>query len=104
MIPYPHINPDLFTIGPLHVRWYGVMYVAGFLGSYFLIKLQEKAKPVGLSPRLVRDLMFYLASGLLPEPGWDTFFSISTRTWRILFAIRLKSSRSGMEACLFTAA
>jgi len=65
MIPYPHINPDLFTIGALHIRWYGVMYVAGFLGSYFLIKLPEKAKPVGLSPRVVQDLMFYLAIGLI---------------------------------------
>lgn len=65
MIPYPHINPDLFTIGPLHVRWYGVMYVAGFLASYFLIKVQEKARPIGLSPRLVQDLMFYLAIGLI---------------------------------------
>jgi phosphatidylglycerol---prolipoprotein diacylglyceryl transferase len=65
MIPYPHINPDLFRIGSFHVRWYGVMYVAGFLASYFLIKVQEKAKPIGLSPRLVQDLMFYLAVGLI---------------------------------------
>ena len=65
MIPYPHINPDLFRIGPLHVRWYGLMYVAGFLAPYFLIKAQEKARPVGLAPRLVQDLLFYLAIGLV---------------------------------------
>ena len=65
MIPYPHINPDLFRIGPLHVRWYGLMYVLGFLASYFLIKHQEKSKPLGLSPRMVQDLMFYLAIGLV---------------------------------------
>ncbi|MBP1738672.1 MAG: prolipoprotein diacylglyceryl transferase [Deltaproteobacteria bacterium] len=65
MIPYPHINPDLFTIGSFRVRWYGVMYVAGFLASYFVIKGQEKARPIGLSPRLVQDLMFHLAIGLI---------------------------------------
>ncbi len=60
MIPYPHIDPDLFRIGPVHVRWYGLMYVAGFL-----IKGQEKSRPIGLSPRLVQDLIFYLAVGLV---------------------------------------
>ena len=65
MIPYPHINPDIFKIGPLQVRWYGLMYVLGFLASYFLIKRQEKSSPIGLSPRLVQDLIFYLAIGLV---------------------------------------
>ena len=65
MIPYPNINPDLFRIGPVHVRWYGLMYALGFLASYLLIKHQEKSKPVGLSLRKIQDLMFYLAIGLL---------------------------------------
>jgi phosphatidylglycerol:prolipoprotein diacylglycerol transferase len=65
MIPYPHINPDLFRIGPFHVRWYGLMYVLGFLTSYFLIKHQEKTRPIGLSASLIQDLLFYLAIGLL---------------------------------------
>jgi phosphatidylglycerol:prolipoprotein diacylglycerol transferase len=65
MIPYPHINPDLFRIGPLHVRWYGLMYALGFLASYLLIKHQEKSKPVGLSLRKIQDLMFHLAIGLV---------------------------------------
>jgi phosphatidylglycerol---prolipoprotein diacylglyceryl transferase len=65
MIPYPNINPDLFRIGPVHVRWYGLMYALGFLASYLLIKHQEKTKPVGLSPRRLQDLMFYLAIGLV---------------------------------------
>jgi phosphatidylglycerol:prolipoprotein diacylglycerol transferase len=65
MLPYPNIDPDLFRVGPLHIRWYGLMYVLGFLASYFLIKYQEKSKPVGLSPRLLQNLMFYLAIGLV---------------------------------------
>jgi len=65
MIPYPNINPDLFRIGPVHVRWYGLMYALGFLASYFLIKHQEKSRPIGLSRTNIQDLMFYLAIGLL---------------------------------------
>ena len=30
MIPYPHIPPEIFRIGPFAVRWYGMMYVLGF--------------------------------------------------------------------------
>ena len=41
------------------------MYVLGFLTSYFLIKHQEKTRPIGLSPGLIQDLLFYLAIGLL---------------------------------------
>ncbi|MBN2059818.1 MAG: prolipoprotein diacylglyceryl transferase [Deltaproteobacteria bacterium] len=38
MIPYPNISPDIFRIGPFHLRWYGMMYVIAFLAAYFLIK------------------------------------------------------------------
>ncbi len=65
MIPYPNINPDLFSIGPIHVRWYGVMYVLGFLAAYFLIQKQERAKQMGLVGTAAQDLIFYLAIGLI---------------------------------------
>ncbi|MGE4559844.1 MAG: prolipoprotein diacylglyceryl transferase [Desulfobulbus sp.] len=42
MLAYPHINPILFSIGPLHIRWYGLMYVIGFAASYWLVLLQAK--------------------------------------------------------------
>jgi phosphatidylglycerol:prolipoprotein diacylglycerol transferase len=37
---YPEINPIIFSLGPLHVRWYGLMYVLGFLASYYLVRRQ----------------------------------------------------------------
>ncbi|NTV43171.1 MAG: prolipoprotein diacylglyceryl transferase, partial [Syntrophobacteraceae bacterium] len=65
MIPYPNINPDLITIGPLRIRWYGVMYVLGFVASYFLIQRQERSRQIGLVGPVVQDLIFYLALGLI---------------------------------------
>lgn len=41
------------------------MYVLGFLAAYFLIKQQEKRRPIGLSPRLAQDLIFYLGVGMV---------------------------------------
>ena len=40
MIPFPSIDPVIFSLGPLHVRWYGLMYVLGFSASYLLAKKQ----------------------------------------------------------------
>ena len=40
MLPYPDINPVIIHLGPLQVRWYGLMYVIGFTASYFLVKKQ----------------------------------------------------------------
>jgi phosphatidylglycerol:prolipoprotein diacylglycerol transferase len=40
MLPYPDIDPVLLQIGPLQVRWYGLMYVLGFTASYLLVKQQ----------------------------------------------------------------
>ena len=37
---FPEIDPVIFQIGPLAVRWYGLMYVLGFLASYFLVRRQ----------------------------------------------------------------
>jgi len=37
---FPEIDPIIFSLGPLHVRWYGLMYVLGFLASYYLVRSQ----------------------------------------------------------------
>lgn len=37
---FPNIDPILLSIGPLHVRWYGLMYVLGFMASYLLVRRQ----------------------------------------------------------------
>jgi len=65
LIPYPRINPDLISIGPLRIRWYGVMYVLGFVSAYFLISRQKRSQQLGLTGAAAQDLIFYLAVGLI---------------------------------------
>ncbi len=36
MLTYPQISPVAFSIGPLAVRWYGLMYVFGFICAWLL--------------------------------------------------------------------
>lgn len=42
MITYPEIDPVIFSIGPLAVRWYGLMYVIGFIAAYALVSYQAR--------------------------------------------------------------
>ena len=42
MPPYPHIDPVIIAIGPLKVRWYGLMYIAGFIAAHLLVRYQAK--------------------------------------------------------------
>ena len=46
-IPYPNISPVFLELGPLQFRWYGLMYLIGLAGAYFLIKRRVES---GASP------------------------------------------------------
>ena len=39
---FPDIDPVIFSLGPLHIRWYGLMYILGFAATYVLVRKQIK--------------------------------------------------------------
>ena len=43
MLPFPDIDPVLLHLGPLKIRWYGLMYVLGFIACFQLVKFQLKS-------------------------------------------------------------
>lgn len=65
VIAYPQIGPDLIALGPIHIRWYGIMYIVGFLAGYFLIQKQERSRQIGLVGTMAQDFIFYLAVGVI---------------------------------------
>lgn len=65
MIPYPPVSPDLVRVGPLRVRWYGAMYLLGFLvGRQILVRLARKMF-LRLSPEMIDDFLVALFLGML---------------------------------------
>ncbi len=69
MLVHPNFDPIAFSIGPLHVRWYGLMYLLGFACFLVLGRLRLN-KPMfrdqsGLKPADVEDLLFYGAVGVV---------------------------------------
>jgi len=65
MLTYPEIDPVIFAIGPLKIRWYGLMYVVGFLLGWWLAKRRCKRADSPISPAQVDDLVFYVMIGVI---------------------------------------
>jgi len=38
VLPFPVINPILFQLGPLAIRWYALAYVVGLVLGWWLIR------------------------------------------------------------------
>ena len=79
MIPYPSVNPDIVHIGPLTIRWYGVMYLIGFAASYLLVKEQIKKRGLPLSSDFLESLYTYIILGLVigARLGYVLFYDLS---------------------------
>ena len=81
MLTYPHIDPIAFSLGPLSVRWYGLMYLAGFVAFVALGRLRIAHRPdLKWTAKDIDDLLFYgvigvviggrLGQVLFYEPGY----------------------------------
>ncbi|MBC7190546.1 prolipoprotein diacylglyceryl transferase, partial [Candidatus Aerophobetes bacterium] len=79
MLPYPNINPEILKIGPLSIRWYGLMYLIGFLCSYLIVKSEIKRKGLKVEKDFLENLYFYLILGLLigARIGYVLFYNLS---------------------------
>ena len=65
-MPYFHdINPIAFSIGPLAVHWYGIMYLGGFLGAWILGNRRRLAGRLPASHEAFSDLAFYVMLGVI---------------------------------------
>ncbi len=60
---YPQIDPIALSIGPLHIHWYGLMYLFGFL-FVWLLGLYRVNKTDWTRQQL-EDLLFYGAVGVI---------------------------------------
>ena len=92
---HPQFNPIAFSVGPLSVHWYGLMYLVGFAFFYLLGRIREKEKWRGMSGEdALEDLLFYGILGCWAAE-LDTASFISRPT---LSSTRSKSSRYGRAA------
>lgn len=71
VLPFPNIDPVVFSLGPLAVHWYGVGYVAGILfGWWYSKRLLANPKlwrdgKAPFAPELLDDLLVWAALGII---------------------------------------
>lgn len=65
MLVHPDFDPVAFSLGPLHVRWYGLMYLLGFLAGWALGRYRARRPDSGWTAAQVDDLVFYIALGVI---------------------------------------
>ncbi len=73
-----NVSPEIFSIGPIHVRYYGLLFATGFMLSFYIV--QKFYRDAGLDPMEVDSLTVYTVIGgvvgarlghvLFYEPGY----------------------------------
>ena len=80
MLLHPQFDPVAFSLGPLAVRWYGLMYLIAFVQFILLGRYRIRTRPGLLTVEQLDDLLFYgmlgvilggrLGQVLFYEPGY----------------------------------
>ena len=65
VIPFPRIPPVIISIGPLALRWYGVMYGVGYVVGYRLALGRVRRGATALNRQSLDTLLWYLVIGML---------------------------------------
>lgn len=78
MLAAPDIDPVAIQIGPLAVRWYGLMYVVGFLGGWWLGVVRARRPGSGWRQEEIADLLFYVVIGVIlgGRLGYVLFYNL----------------------------
>ncbi|MBT77377.1 MAG: prolipoprotein diacylglyceryl transferase [Chromatiales bacterium] len=79
MLQYSGFDPIALQLGPVAIRWYGLMYLFGFAAAWFLMR-RRASRPGAVVPvEKVDDLLFYVAIGVIigGRLGYMLFYNFS---------------------------
>lgn len=62
---YTGFDPIALQLGPVAIRWYGLMYLIGFAAAWFLMRRRARQPGAVVPADRVDDLLFYCAIGVI---------------------------------------
>jgi phosphatidylglycerol:prolipoprotein diacylglycerol transferase len=65
MLLHPQFDPIAFSLGPLSVRWYGLMYLLAFVQFIWLGRYRIKTQATSFTTEQLDDLLFYGMLGVI---------------------------------------
>jgi len=77
--PFVDIDPIAFSLGPVQVHWYGIMYLIGFAAAWWLGQRRRAAGRLPVSADAFSDLAFYVMLGVIVggRVGYMVFYDTS---------------------------
>ena len=90
-LEFPEIDPIIFSVGPLSVRWYGLMYLIGFAFAMWWANRQAEKPNSGWTKEQVSDLLFYGMLGVIlgGRVGYVLFYQFSYFLENPLYLFRI---------------
>lgn len=78
MLTYPDIDPVAIQLGPFAIHWYGLMYLVGFVGGWWLGRVRARRPGSLWRPEQVGDMLFYIALGVVlgGRIGYVLFYNL----------------------------
>jgi phosphatidylglycerol:prolipoprotein diacylglycerol transferase len=79
ILPFPNIDPIIFQVGPLALRWYAVSYIVGILlGWWLILRLMRFWKPQPATADQIGDLVVWAMLGIVigGRLGWDLIYGV----------------------------
>src|SRR5579862_133417 len=97
MLRYPTIDPIAVKLGPLQIHWYGIMYLVGFAGAWWLARRRAAAPNSTWNAVDVDDFLFYGMLGVIVggRVGYVLFYGMPL--WRGDWLYPLKIWEGGMS-------
>ena len=81
------IDPVMFSLGPVSVKWYGLMYLVGFIAALYLgFRRQEKTSWTKIQ---IVDLLFWCFVGIIigGRLGYVVFYQFDFLLHNPLFCL-----------------
>jgi len=78
MLYYPQFDPVMFSIGPLHFRWYGMMYVFGVVSGWLLGRMRAGRPSSPVSRTQFDDYITWAVLGVVlgGRIGYVLFYNL----------------------------
>ena len=88
---YPQIDPIIVSLGPVALRWYGLMYLLGFAAVWWLGRKRAATQHPPWSDNELSDLVFYGAVGAVlgGRIGYVLFYNVSALATDPLYLLRI---------------
>lgn len=65
MLPYPDIDPAIFTIGWFQLRWYSLMYIIGLVASFLFLRRAARNGRLQMTDEQIETSLVYALIGMI---------------------------------------